>query len=260
MTLSETLKNKKSLIAFLTAGYPNLEKTKENMLALQRGGADIIIIGIPFSDPYMCSKNMQKANFQALLNGTTIDGVFDIIEKTKDSEKLKTLTTPVVLYSYINTIFVYGYDRFFTQCKDLGINGVLIPDLPFKERGEIYQAASENNVDIIPVITHLPEERLNTIIKSSEGFIYYIYPSNPGAEQNQETLKALSGMRKIKAVTDTPIAINCTALSPQQVKKYLQITDAIIVDDSIVDKIEEHTPNAEESLAQYMKVIKYSML
>ncbi len=244
--IQKAFENKKALIGYLVAGAPSLDKTKEYILAMQKGGADLVEISIPFSDPIAGGKDVQGANERALANGTTPEKIFDMVASMKNE-----LTIPVVFYSYINPIFNYGYAEFFAKCRECGIDGVIIPDLPFKERGELLQMSIDNDVDIISMVVPMPGEKMMPIAKEARGFIYFAFP------MGAVPVDQVSGMiSDIKNISKTPVAISCGVETRQQADIYTQISDGVIIEDEVMKIIEEGGDNTSRLLTEYFEQMK----
>ena len=154
-TIKDAFKNGKAFVAFITAGDPNLDKTAEYILEMERAGADLIEIGIPFSDPIAEGVVIQEADLRALQSGTTTDGIFDMVEKLRRKTDM-----PLVFMGYLNPVFHYGYERFFARCKECGISGIIIPDLPYEEKGECEEIAAKYGVDVISMIAPTSAARI----------------------------------------------------------------------------------------------------
>ena len=159
----------KAFIGFLTAGDPTVEKTVEYILAMEEAGCDLIEIGIPFSDPMAEGVVIQDANIRALSHNTTTDDVFEIVRKVRQKTDI-----PLVFLTYINPVFFYGYEKFFKKCGELGIDGIISPDLPYEEKGEIKDIALANDVDVISLIAPTSKERIQKIAGDATGFIYVV--------------------------------------------------------------------------------------
>ena len=156
--IANAFKNGKAFIGFLTAGDPTCEKTVEYILAMEEAGCDLIEIGIPFSDPMAEGVVIQDANVRALKHNTTTDDVFNIIKQVRAKTDV-----PLVFLTYINPVFFYGYEKFFKKCAELGVDGIISPDLPYEEKGEIDEIARQNGVDVISLIAPTSKERIQKI-------------------------------------------------------------------------------------------------
>ena len=162
----KAFESKKAFIGFLTAGDPGADKTVEYILEMERAGADLIEIGIPFSDPTAEGIVIQEANIRALKGGTTTSGVFEIVKKVREKSNI-----PLVFLTYINPVYKYGYEKFFEECKEVGIDGIIIPDVPYEEKHEIEDIANKFDVDIISLIAPTSENRIKKIASEAKGFI-----------------------------------------------------------------------------------------
>jgi tryptophan synthase alpha chain len=245
--ISEALKNKKSYVGFLTAGDPSIEKTEEFIIEMEKAGASVIEIGIPFSDPIAEGPIVQDANVRALSapGGCTTDMVFDMVERVS-----KKVSTPIVFLTYLNPVFTYGYEKFCAKCKETGVSGVMIPDMPFEEK-ELKEAARDYDVNIISMIAPTSRDRVKMIAKEAEGFIYLVSSLGVTGERDQfsDNLKDIIG--DIRSVTDVPVAIGFGIHEPSQAKAMAAISDGIIVGSAIVKRIGKHEP-----LYDYVKSLK----
>ncbi len=252
--ITKTLKNKKSFIAFLTAGDPDLDTSERYILKMAESGADLIEIGIAFSDPIAEGKVIEQANLRALSSGTKIDAIFDMIKRVR----LK-IDTPLVFLTYLNPVFNYGYEAFFKRCEECGINGIILPDLPFDEKTELQDIrpyAQEHNVNIISLIAPTSKERIKQIAKQAKGFIYLV--SSMGVTGVRSEIKTdLEAMTAIiKSVTDIPVCVGFGISTPEQAKTISAYADGVIVGSAIVKIIEKHRQNADGTLENYVKSMK----
>ncbi|MCL2146669.1 MAG: tryptophan synthase subunit alpha [Synergistaceae bacterium] len=242
--------NRKAFITFLTAGDPDIKRTEEFILTMEQAGADLIEIGIPFSDPIAEGKVIEAANTRALSCGTTTDSVFELVKNIRGKTQV-----PLVFLTYLNPVFKYGYERFFERCKSVGVDGIIIPDLPFEEKSELADYAEQNNVSIISLISPTSKERIKRIAKSSTGFIYLVSSMGvTGVRENIDTdLKSI--IADIRSVTNTPVAIGFGISTPEQARKFGSISDGVIVGSAIVKIIEQHGQNAAQYIYEYVKTM-----
>lgn len=249
--IANAFKNGKAFIPFFTAGDPNIEKTVEYALAMEEAGCDLIEIGIPFSDPMAEGVVIQDANVRALKQNTTTDDVFDAIKAIREKSDI-----PIVFLTYINPVFFYGYERFFKKCNDLGIDGIISPDLPYEEKGEIADIARKYDVDIISLIAPTSKERIQKIASEATGYIYVV--SSLGVTGMRLEIKTdLNAIIKdIRDVTDLPLAVGFGINTPKQASEIGGIADGVIVGSAIVKIIEEHGENAAEPLKEYVSSMK----
>ncbi len=252
--IKNAFQNGKAFIGFLTAGDPNLKKSEDLILAMVRAGADLIEIGIPFSDPVAEGPVIQKANIRALNSGTTADHVFDLVGRIREKTEI-----PIVLLTYLNPVFTYGYDKFFARCQETGVDGIIIPDLPYEEREELIPFAKANGVDVISLIAPTSQQRILEIAREAEGYIYLVSSMGVTGMRNTIQTDLDSMVRTIRSVTDTPIAIGFGINTPEQAQKLSQIADGVIVGSAIVKIIEEHGVHAEEPIYEYVKKMKNAM-
>lgn len=252
--IQEAFKNKsteKAFIAFLTAGDPNLEKSKEYILEMERAGADLIEIGIPFSDPIAEGPVIQEANIRALSAGANTDKVFALVGEVR-----KESNVPLVFLTYLNPVFSYGYVRFLEKCKTVGVDGLIIPDLPYEERGELTQIAREQGVDIISLIAPTSEERIKQIAREATGFVYVV--SSLGVTGMRSEIKTdLSAIvSAVKSTTDTPCIVGFGINTPEQAKEISKTADGVIVGSAIVKIIEKYGEEAGSHLYDYVREMK----
>jgi len=243
--------NKKAFIGFLTAGDPSAEKTVEYILTMVRAGADLIEIGIPFSDPVAEGATIQEANLRALKAGMTTDGVFDIVKTVREK-----MDIPLVFLTYLNPVFHYGYERFFSRCEELGVDGIIIPDLPYEEKDELADIAASCAVDVISLIAPTSEQRIQTIAKEARGFIYVVSSMGVTGVRSEITTDLAAIIQAIQKVTDLPAAIGFGISTPEQAEKMARIADGVIVGSAIVKIIEKYGEAAGEPLAKYIEEMK----
>jgi len=165
----------KAFIAFITGGDPDLETTEKLVLAMAEAGADLIEIGIPFSDPVAEGIVIQEADERALKAGCTTDKLFELVKRIREKTEV-----PLLFMTYLNLIFTYGKDRFLTRCAECGIDGIIVPDLPFEEKAELADICADHGVDLISMIAPTSEDRIAKIAREAQGFIYCV--SFPGGD------------------------------------------------------------------------------
>ena len=243
--------NKKAFIAFLTAGDPNADCTVEYILEMERAGADLIEIGIPFSDPTAEGVVIQDANIRSLKNGMTTDGAFDIVRRVREKSQI-----PLAFMTYANPVFHYGYERFFDRCKELGVDAIIIPDLPFEEKREMEEPANARDVALISMIAPTSESRIQQIASEAKGFIYVV--SSMGVTGVRSEIKTDLGVivESIRKVTDVPCAIGFGISTPEQAKAMAAVSDGAIVGSAIVKIIAKYGDQAAPELYKYVKSMK----
>ena len=249
--ISKAFKNGKAFIGFITGGDPSIEKTREFVLEMVRAGTDLIEIGIPFSDPIAEGPVIQEANSRALTAGTTVEKLFTLV-----AELRKETDTPIVFLTYANPVFRYGYDAFFKRCGDTGIDGIIIPDLPFEEQLPVREASSKYGVDLISLIAPTSEARIKEIAKTASGFIYLVSSMGVTGTRSEITTDIASITAAIKSVTSTPVAIGFGIHTPAQAAEMAHIADGVIVGSAIVKIIAQYGENAAPHIYNYVKEIK----
>ncbi len=253
--ITQIFSNQKAFIAFLTAGDPSLDKTEEFILAMDRAGADLIEIGIPFSDPVAEGPVIESANSRALNAGATTDKVFDMVKRVRKKSDIA-----LVFLTYMNPIFVYGVERFFKTCQESGINGIIIPDLPYEEKGEVLEIANAYQIDVITLIAPTSQDRIQMLAKDATGFIYLVSSMGvTGVRTEIKTdLKAI--IADIREVTETPVAVGFGISTPEQASDIAIIADGVIVGSAIVKLIAQHGEDAAEILSEYVKLMKAAII
>ena len=249
--IAKAFENGTAFIGFLTAGDPTIDKTVEYVLAMEEAGCDLIEIGIPFSDPMAEGVVIQDANVRALKHDTTTDDVFDIVRRVRQKSDV-----PLVFLTYINPVFFYGYEKFFKRCAELGVDGIISPDLPYEEKGEIADIAKDNGVDVISLIAPTSSERIKMIAADATGFIYVV--SSLGVTGMRSEIKTGLGaiLSDIREVTDLPLAVGFGINTPKQASEIGNIADGVIVGSAIVKLIEQYGENATGALKEYVKSMK----
>ncbi len=249
--ISDAFSHGKAFVGFITAGDPTLDTTKEIILKMAQAGCDLVEIGIPFSDPIAEGPVIQNANIRALSNKVTTDDVFEMTAEISGK-----IDIPLAYMTYLNVLFRYGYDRFLEKARNAGISGVIIPDLPFEEKDELSSVASKYGIDVISLIAPTSEERIKTIAKNTEGFVYEVSSLGvTGVRSEIDTdLRKLTGA--IKSETDVPVAIGFGIGTPEQAKKYAAFADGVIVGSAIVNIIAEYGKDAPDKVYEFVKSMK----
>lgn len=249
--IHKAFENGTAFIAFVTAGDPNADKTVEYVKTMVGAGADLIEFGIPFSDPIADGPIIQAANLRAFQSGTTVEGVFDMVRRVREFSDI-----PLVFLTYLNPVFKYGYDKFFAKCAEIGVDGLIIPDLPFEEKSEASEVAKNYDVDIISLIAPTSEDRIKNIAAETGGFIYVVSSMGVTGVRNEITTDIPSIMKAIREVSQTPAAIGFGISTPEQAAAYKNIADGVIVGSAIVKIIAEKGENAAPYLYDYVKKMK----
>ena len=252
--ISEAFKDTKAFIPFITGGDPSLEITEQLLYAMEEAGADIIEIGIPFSDPIAEGPVIQAANERALAAGCTTDRLFETVKKAREKVQV-----PMVFLTYLNPIFTYGKERFMERCRECGIQGVVVPDMPFEEKGELREVCREYGVEIISLIAPTSHERITAIAKEAEGYIYCV--SSLGVTgMRKEISTDIQGMvDKVRQVTKVPCAVGFGISTPEQAQKMAAVSDGVIVGSRIVKIVEEYGEKAVPYVKEYVGNMKKAL-
>lgn len=249
--ISKAFKNTKAFIPFLTGGDPTIDKTEEYIYKMVEAGADIIEIGIPFSDPIAEGPVIQEANIRALKNGATPERIFEMVERVRTKTQV-----PIVFLTYLNPVFNYGYDKFFARCKKAGVDGIIIPDMPFEEKGELAEEAKKNGVDIISLIAPTSADRIQMIAKEAQGYVYVVSSLGVTGMRSEIKTDLKSIIDLVKQATDVPAAVGFGINTPEQAAEISKISDGVIVGSAIVKIIEKYGENAEDEVYNYVKEMK----
>jgi len=247
--------NGKAFIGFITAGDPTADNTVNCILEMERAGADLIEIGIPFSDPTAEGVVIQDANIRALKGGMTTDGAFDIVRRVREKSQI-----PLAFMTYANPVFHYGYDRFFAKCEELEVDAIIIPDLPFEEKREMEEPANAHNVALVSMIAPTSESRIQKIASEAKGFLYVV--SSMGVTGVRSEIKTDVGaiVESIRKVTDIPCAIGFGISTPEQAEKMAAVSDGVIVGSAIVKIVAQYGNDAPGEVYKYVKSMKEAVL
>ncbi len=249
--IREAFNDKKAFIAFITAGDPDGDSTVKYILEMVKAGADLIEIGIPFSDPAAEGIVIQEASQRALKGGMTTEGAFQIAKEVRKHSQV-----PLAFMTYLNPVFHYGYEAFFAKCKELAIDGIIVPDLPFEEKREVEEVAVDFGVDVISLIAPTSRERIKRIAKEAKGFIYVVSSLGVTGVRNEITTDIDGIVKAIREVTDVPCAIGFGISTPKQAEAMSESADGIIVGSAIMKIIDKYGVNAERALYDYVREMK----
>ncbi len=252
--LTEAFNNKKAVIGFMTAGDPTFEQSIKNILAIAEGGADIIEIGIPFSDPIAEGPIIQTANVRSLANGMRTDRIFELVERVREK-----IDTPILLITYLNPVFKYGYDKFFAECKRVGIDGIFIPDMPFDERPEAAEFAKKYDITIIPLIAPAEEERIKAIAESAEGYVYVASAISDEGLTDESKAELKATIDTARKYTDLPMAVWFGIHTPKEAKRVAEIADGVIVESAAVELVTKHGEKAAPYIAEFIEQMKVAL-
>lgn len=245
-------RGRKSLIIYITAGDPDLRVTEELVYGIAEAGADVIELGIPFSDPLADGPTIQQASQRALNGKVTIPKILSTIEKIR-----KKSSVPIALMTYYNPIFYYGLDRFVADSKAVGVDGFIIPDLPLEENKELRDITDRFGIELISFITPTSTpERINAIAKVAQGFIYCVSVTGVTGTRENFSLDIEEMIREIRSYTDIPLAIGFGISNAKQAKEMIKYTDAIIVGSAVVKIIEGYQNDLSALLGEVKNFVK----
>lgn len=246
--ISKAFENKKAFIGFLTAGDPTFDASYDNIMALINAGADLVEIGIPFSDPIAEGVVIQEADVRALKGGMTTDRAFELAAKVRSQTDI-----PLVFMTYLNPVFKYGYDRFFAKCAEIGIDGLICPDMPFEEKAEADGIAKAHGIAIISMIAPTSEERIKAIAESAEGFLYIVSSLGVTGVRSEIKTDLAAIMASVKKYAHVPAAIGFGISTPEQAAKMARIADGVIVGSAMVRLVAQYGENAAGEIGKLAK-------
>ena len=246
--IKKAFENKKAFIPFITVGDPDLATTKASIIEMVAAGAALIELGIPFSDPTAEGPVIQGANIRALAGGITTDKVFDFVLDIR-----KEVSVPFVFMTYANVVYSYGIEKFAKKCQEVGIDGLILPDVPFEEKDEFAPIFSSVGVDFISMIAPTSKDRIEMIAKEAEGFIYLVSSLGVTGTRTEITTDLTSIVASIRKCTSTPCAIGFGISTPEQAKKMAEISDGAIVGSAIIKQLEKYGKEAPKFVGDYVK-------
>lgn len=243
--------NGKAFIPFVTCGDPDLETTARIVRAMSSAGADLIELGIPFSDPTAEGPVIQEANLRALTGGVTTDKIFDFVKELR-----KDVKTPLVFMTYANVVFSYGTERFVSACADVGIDGLILPDVPFEERGDFAPQCERHGLDLIPLIAPTSNDRIAMIAHEARGFVYIVSSLGVTGVRSKITTDVGAMVKIVRSVTKTPCAVGFGISTPEQARAMAAVSDGAIVGSAIVKIVAQYGRDAAEPVGAYVKTMK----
>ncbi|UQS86004.1 tryptophan synthase subunit alpha (plasmid) [Nicoliella spurrieriana] len=253
--LSDAFTGRHKLVGFVTANDPDMETTVANVVALAEGGADVVELGIPFSDPIADGPVIQRADLRALRDfDLPMSAIFDAVVKIREQTNV-----PLVFLTYLNIVLQYGYDAFCRDCKQFGINGLIIPDLPYEEKGELKPFADKYAIDLIPLITLNSGNRIKAIANDASGFVYLVSSLGVTGERDHFSDRLASIVDQIRADTDVPVAIGFGVHEPSQAKELGQFADGVIIGSAFVKIVEQYQQAAPKHLKEFASQVKSAM-
>ncbi len=252
--LRDAFANGKAFIPFVTCGDPDLATTAAIVRAMAENGADLIELGIPFSDPTAEGPVIQEANIRALAAGTTTDKIFDLVRDLRTD-----VTVPMVFMTYANVVYSYGAERFISTCQEIGIQGLILPDIPFEEKEEFLDLCHKYDVDLVSLVAPTSANRIAMIAKESEGFLYIVSSLGVTGTRTEISTDLDAIVKVVRENTDTPCAIGFGISTPEQAKKMAAVADGAIVGSAIVKLVAQYGKDAAGPVGEYVRSMKEAL-
>lgn len=245
----------KAFIPFVTCGDPSLDVTEQIVYAMERAGADLIELGIPFSDPMAEGPSIQGANIRALAGHVTTDKIFNLVRKLRKKVKI-----PMVFMTYANVVFSYDSERFISTCKDIGIDGLILPDVPYEEKDEFNDICEKYGIDLISLIAPTSNTRISMIAKEASGFVYCVSSLGVTGTRSEITTDIGSMVQLVKEAKDISCAVGFGISTPEQAKQMVKYADGIIVGSAIVKLCATYGKECVPYIEEYVKIMKDAIL
>ena len=249
--ISRAFANGKAFVAFVTCGDPDLETTVKIVKSMADNGADLIELGIPFSDPTAEGPVIQGASLRALNSGTTTDKIFDMVREIRAYTDI-----PMVFMTYANVIFSYGAERFMERAASLGIDGLILPDIPFEEKEEFDATCDKYGLELISMIAPTSGQRISMIAKQAKGFIYLVSSLGVTGMRTNITTDIPSMVKIVRESTNVPVAVGFGISTPEQARAMYEASDGAIVGSAIVKIVEKYGRDAAGPVGEYVKSMK----
>lgn len=253
--LSEVFKNGKAFMPFITAGDPSLDVTEELIYAMADAGADLIELGIPFSDPLAEGPVIQDASSRALTAGATTDKIFDMVSRIRSSCRIS-----LAFMTYINPVFAYGSERFMKNCQEAEIDAVIVPDMPFEEKKELQPYCNKYGVALISLISPTSHNRIKMIADDAEGFIYCVSSLGVTGVRSEIGDDAKTMIKIVKETKDIPCAVGFGISTPAQAAATAEFADGVIAGSAIVKLVGEYGNESVSYVADYVKSMKNAII
>lgn len=244
--------NEKAFITYMTAGLPDMDKTREVILAQEEAGIDVIELGVPFSDPVADGPVIQNASYQSILRGTTLAKIFDMMKKLRQDGA----EVPIVFMMYYNTIYHYGLEKFAQDCISSGVDGVIVPDLPYEEQGELRAALNREDAPIlIQLVSPVSRQRIPMIAEDAKGFIYCVSQMGVTGKDSNFHRQIREYLSEVKAVSKVPVMMGFGIRTAADVKPVADIIDGAIVGSQFIRLMEESHYSV-DAVKEYIKTFK----
>lgn len=249
--LAHAFENGKAFIPFITCGDPSLETTEQLVYAMEQAGADLIELGIPFSDPTAEGPVILEADLRALSGGVTTDKIFEMVAKIRKHTQI-----PMVFMTYANVVFSYGAQRFMKRAAELGMDGLILPDIPFEEKAEFDSICQQNGIALISMIAPTSHERIRMIAKEAKGFLYCVSSLGVTGTRSEITTDIGAMVQLVKEETEIPCAVGFGISTPQQAASMAKVSDGVIVGSAIVKLCGKYGKDCVPHIADYVKKMK----
>ena len=253
--IGEAFADGKAFIPFVTCGDPSLDVTEQLVYAMEEAVADLIELGIPFSDPTAEGPVIQAANVRALSGGVTTDKIFDMVVRIRQKTDI-----PMVFMTYANVVYSYGTERFIAKAADIGMNGLILPDVPFEEKKEFDGVCKAYGLDLISLIAPTSHERITRIAKEAEGFVYCVSSLGVTGMRSAITTDIGAMVKLVKAAKNIPCAVGFGISTPQQAGEMAAKSDGAIVGSAIVKLCEKYGADCVPHVKEYVTAMKEGVL
>lgn len=252
--IEKAFKDKKAFIAFITCGDPDIETTEKIILEMAEKGVDLIELGIPFSDPTAEGPVIQAANIRALSGNVTTDKIFDMVRRIR-----KKVSIPLVFMTYANVVFSYDTEKFIKTAYEVGMDGIILPDVPFEEKEEFASVCRKYNISFISLIAPTSNERIAKIAKEAQGFVYCVSSLGVTGTRSKITSDIDSMIAAVRENTNVPTAIGFGISNPEQAAEMASKSDGIIIGSAIVKIIAEYGRNAVEYVGKFVEEVSAAL-
>ena len=252
--IADAFQNGTAFIPFVTCGDPDLETTAGLVKAMTQAGADLIELGIPFSDPTAEGPVIQGANLRALSAGTTTDKVFELVKELR-----KSVAVPMVFMTYANVVFSYGADRFLSRAAEAGVQGLILPDVPFEEKSEFEPLCAKYGLELVSMIAPTSHQRITAIAREAQGFVYCVSSLGVTGVRSNITTDIGAMVSLVKQAKDIPAAVGFGISTPEQARAMAATADGVIVGSAIVKLVAQYGRESIPVVAQYVKTMKQAM-
>ncbi|MDO5311380.1 MAG: tryptophan synthase subunit alpha [Clostridia bacterium] len=254
MRIKDAFENRKAFIAFITCGDPDLETTEKLILEMAESGADLIELGIPFSDPTAEGPTISSANMRALSGGVTTDKIFEMTERLKGR-----INIPMVFMTYANVVFSYGTERFCRRAAECGMSGIILPDVPYEEKEEFASVCRGEGLEFVSLIAPTSHERIKMIAAEAEGFVYCVSSLGVTGVRSEIKTDISEMINAVKAVTEVPAAVGFGISTPEQAAHMAEKADGVIIGSAIVKIVEKYGRDSVPYVGEYVRSIRTAL-